>query len=207
MTPSEDKAGASKNKRKEKKFRPPKKITEKYLYNAGLAYLQRFPASSSHFKTVMTRRIDKSCRYHKEQNRDECLKLLDSTTDKFTDLGLLNDELYLKGMVTSLRRRGLPARAIEAKLMQKGLNKDSIHAALNDHDGEEYDNDKTGDYNAALVFIRKKKLGPYDTNNRYTPEKALAAMARAGYSYDIAKKMLEIDEAELEEKLSSLNAC
>lgn len=203
MTFQEDKADRPKNKGK-KEFKPPKKITERYLYNSGLAYLQRFPASSAHFKTVMTRKIDKSCRFHKDQNREDCVALLDPLVKKFQDLGLLDDNAYVKGMVTSLRRRGLPARQIEMKLTQKGLSKDLIHQTLQSHDLEEYETNEAGDIYAALIFARKKRLGPYDTNERYTPEKALATMARAGYSYDIAKKTLEIDQKELEEKLMRL---
>lgn len=206
ITNSEDKADGSKNKRKEKKFKPPKKISEKYLYNAGLAYLQRFPASTNHFRSVMMRRIDKSCRFHKEQNREDCIVLLDKTAQKFQELGLLDDVAYLKGMVTSLRRRGLAARNIEMRLIQKGLDKDSIQHALKAHDSEEFDSDENGDVSSALIFIRKKKLGPYDIAERRTPEKTLAAIARAGYSYDIAKKVLDMDEQEREERLMRLSS-
>jgi len=103
-----------------REFKPPKKITEKYLHNSGLAYLQRFTASSMHFKTVMTRKIDKSCRHHEEQDREECLQMLDKTTEKFRELGLLDDEAYLKGMITSFRRRGLSARQIDARKKKIG---------------------------------------------------------------------------------------
>ena len=208
ITSTEDKEDKPKNKGKngEKKFKPPKKITEKYLYNAGLAYLQRFPASSNHFKTVMMRRINKSCRYHTEQNMEDCVALLDKTVEKFQELALLDDTAYLKGMVTSLRRRGLPAFQIEMKLKQKGLDSNAIQNALRDFDTDEFDTADKGDIYAALIFIRKKRLGPYDTTSRHTPEKSLATMARAGYSYDIAKKVLEMDDNEREEKLTRLSS-
>ena len=206
LTSYEDKADAPKNKAKEKKFKPPKKITEKYLYNSGLAYLQRYPASTNHFKFIMMRKINKSCRHHTEQDMEECKKLLDSTAVKFQELGLLDDTAYLKGMVTSLRRRGLAARQIEMKLQQKGLAKDLIQQALKTHDIDEYESNENGDLYSALIFIRKKRLGPYDTTQRRTPEQTLAVMARAGYSYDVAKKTLEMGEDEREEKLMRLSS-
>jgi regulatory protein len=208
ITSFEDKEDRPKNKGKkgEKKFKPPKKITEKYLYNAGLAYLQRFPASSSHFKSIMMRRVNKSCRHHVDQNMEDCVTLLDKTIVKFQELGLLDDTAYLKGMVTSLRRRGLAAFQIEMKLKQKGLDSSAIKNTLNDFDTDEFDSNENGDIYAALIFIRKKRLGPYDLTARYTPEKSLAAMARAGYSYDIAKKVLEMDDSEREEKLMRLSS-
>lgn len=208
LTSYEDKADTPKNKGKggKKEFKPPKKITEKYLYNSGLAYLQRYPASTNHFKFIMMRKINKSCRHHIDQDLEECKKLLDSTAVKFQELGLLDDNAYLKGMVTSLRRRGLAARQIEMKLQQKGLDKGAIKQAVQAHDTDEYESNENGDVYSALIFIRKKRLGPYDTAGRHSPEKALATMARAGYSYDVAKKTLEMDETEREEKLMRLSS-
>lgn len=167
--------------------RPPKKITEKYLYNAGLAYLQRFPASTAHFRTVMMRKIDRSCRHHTDQSREDSIALLDKTIEKFQSLALLDDEGYTRGMITSLRARGASARAIHAKLQQKGLKPDIIQDTLKDIDNENDDED--AELAAALKFARRKKLGPYCTKD--TPEdKQLATLARAGFSYDICKKII-----------------
>lgn len=194
----------SKNEAKKREFKPPKKISERYLYNSGLAYLQRFPASSYHFKSVMMRKISKSCRHHTEQDSEQCEKWLDELIVKFKELSLLDDNAYLKGMITSYRRRGLSTLQITMKLQQKGYEGTRIKSALQDYDLEEFKTDTHGDLYAALIFARKKKLGPYDIQQRYAPEKALATMARAGYSYDIAKKTLEISDQELEEKLNCL---
>jgi regulatory protein len=194
----------SKKPSKKKEFKPPKKISARYLHNSGLAYLQRFPASSFHFKTVMLRKIQKSCHHHVEQDMDECIILLDDLTEKFKKLSLLDDDAYLKGMITSLRRRGLSAMQIEMRLQQKGYTRDDVKTELKKHDFDEYNTEEKGDIYAALVFARKKRIGPYDIENKRLPEKALATMARAGYSYDIAKKTIEMSYEELQEKLNYL---
>lgn len=191
-------------KKAEKKFKPPKKITAKYLYNSGLAYLQRFPASTAHFKTVMRRKIDKSCYYHKEQDPQECLKLLDETAHKFQELGLLDDSAYLKGMITSYRRRGLPTQQILLRLRQKGYKPDTIQNALQTHDLDAYQSEN-GDYAAALIFARKKRLGPFDLNQSKVFEKSIAAMARAGYSFHVAEKILRMETDEAEEEIRHLS--
>ena len=184
-------------------FKPPKKISEKYLYNSGMAYLQRFTASSMHFKTVMTRKINKSCRHHVEQDREECLALLDKVTERFKEMALLDDDAYLKGMITSFRRRGLSSRQIDGKLRQKGYDGDRIKSALKIHDLDEYNTEYKGDFYAALTFARKKKIGPYDLNEKYEFDKALGVMGRAGYSFDTAQKIIKMSEEELEEELNS----
>ncbi len=194
----------AKDRQTRKTPKPPKKITAKYLYNSGLAYLQRFPASTAHFKSVMERKINKSCRHHEDQVKEDCLLLLDETAVKFQQLGLLDDDAYLQGMVTSYRRKGLPSRQIEMRLTQKGLNKDNIKKQLKTFDLEEFQTDD-GELQAALIFIRKKRLGAFDKIGRKDPEKSLASMARAGYSYMIAKKILDMSAEEIERQFPHLS--
>lgn len=193
-----------------KTFKPPKKITEKYLYNSGLAYLQRFPASTHHFKTVMMRKITRSCAYHKEQKIEDCAILLDKTAAEFQRLGLLDDDAYLRGMVNSLRRRGQSAMAIQAKLSPKGFSRDAVAHALSRHDEENLQQDSNsrqnheGELVAALILIRKKRLGAFDKREKYTAEKSLAVLARNGFSYDIAQKALAHSQEEIENKIFGL---
>ena len=180
----------NKASRRKKQKRPPKKISQKYLYNAGLAYLQRFTASTNHFQRVMQRKIDRSCLYHKDQDPEACRKDLETVTTQFRELGFLNDEAYAKGMVTSLRLKGLSAKAIHFKLLQKGLSADNIAAALRDIDGESAENE--ADYIAGLRLARRRKIGPFGTGKK-SEEKELGALARAGFSYHLSRKILETD--------------
>lgn len=175
----------------------PKKITEKYLYNSGLAYLQRFPSSTAHFKAVMGRKIDRSCRHHTDQDKEGCLAVLDKITGQFADLGYLNDELYLRGMINSLRGRGLSAMSIRMKLQQKGLPEADIKDALAAFDAE---ND-SDDLSAAIRLCRRKKIGPFAAGapDPALKQKWLATLARAGFSFDTAIRALEtpLDDARL----------
>ena len=176
--------------------KPPKKITEKYLYNSGLAYLQRFPASTPHFRRVMGRKIDRSCNYHKDQSKEDCIALLEAAIGQFERMGLLNDESYLSGMINSLRRRGLSTQAILSKLGQKGLPQDRVLEALRSHDEES--GVANADLAAATLLTRRKKIGAYRRDAESDRNKELAALARAGFGFDIAQKALSLslDDAE-----------
>lgn len=177
----------------------PKKITAQYLHNAGLAYLERFPAGTAHFRRVMIRKIDRSCRAHADQDRAACVALLDDTVTNFTRMGLLNDDAYLQGMVTSLRRRGASAQAIAAKLAMKGINQDLVSAMLQKIDAD------TGvqqpEMVAALLLSRRKKFGPFRVKMDVDKNKELAALARAGFGFDIAQKALSLTLEEAEDIL------
>src|SRR5687768_1034793 len=111
---------APQDSKKTRGKKPPKKITETYLHNAGLYYLQRFSASSESFRRVMMRKVERSCRAHPEQDRAECARMVDELVRKFLGAGLLNDGQYAEAMVSTLRRRGLSSRAIQARLAARG---------------------------------------------------------------------------------------
>lgn len=146
----------------------------------------------------MTRKIDKSCNYHKDQERDDCLALLDSAVATFERQGLLNDEAYTQGMANSLRRRGLSVRAIQYKLQQKGLSEAAVRAAVAAFD--EGMEPGEAELAAALVLVRKKRLGSFGTGDIL--DKHYGALARAGFGFDIAQKVLKMPREDAEEIIS-----
>lgn len=174
----------------------PKKITETYLHNAALYYLQRFAASSAQFRKVMQRKIDLSCRHHTDQNPEDCQTLLDKLVARFQENGLLNDGTYARGMVITLRRRGISERAIFMKLQNKGLSEGQIKDALEDFNAENDTNTAESEYRAALKLARKKRVGPYAVAE-FEYDRALSAFARAGFSFDVARRVLGMSVEDL----------
>lgn len=177
-------------------IKAPKKITETYLHNSALYYLQRFAASSNQFRKVMQRKIDLSCRHHTDQNREDCQTMLDTLVTRFQENGLLNDGTYARGMVITLRRRGISERAIFMKLQNKGLSETQIKDALDGFNTENDTNTAQSEYQAALKLARKKRVGPYAVAE-FDYDRALSAFARAGFSFDVARRVLGMGPDEL----------
>lgn len=176
------------SKQKKRQPRPPKKITERYLTNSGLYYLQRFPASTAQFRKVMMRKIAKSLKHHKTPTEDQAAEMLDNITEKFVEYGYLNDKAYAHGLVQSLRNRGTSQAKISAKLREKGIYGELLQQAM------EVENPKEEDLKAALTYLRKKRRGIFalkDRENGY--DKDLAALARQGFNFDTAKTALDMD--------------
>lgn len=177
----------------------PKRITQRYLYNAGLYYLKRYTASIAHFKSVMGRKIKKSCAHHNDQDPQACFSLLDEVTARLVEEGFLNDTAFARGMVTSLRRKGLSRQGILQRLHRKGLERDLISTTLLTIDKDlcfdlpAYDA-REAELRAALTHARRKKIGPYahtHTDDEKAYQRGLASLARAGFSYDIARSVME----------------
>jgi SOS response regulatory protein OraA/RecX len=136
--------------------RPPvKKITAAYLENSGKFYLERFPASTAQFRRVMTRKIDRSCRSHADQDREECLNLLETLISRFQTIGFLDDPAYASGLRYSLTQRGYSSSRIAQTLRQKGISPDWLQEASA---REPLDPDH--DWLAALRWIKKNAWEP-----------------------------------------------
>lgn len=172
----------------------PRKISESYLENSALYYLQRYASSAANLKTVMRRKIDRSCKFH---NADPApfYTVVDKMVERYLQSGLLDDTLYARGRVSSLRRQGHSRQGIIAKLSMKGIDKSLIEKTLEEIDGEKQTDDH--ELAAALALAKRKRLGPFrkikDVDQK-TRQKELATLGRAGFSYETARKALDYQD-------------
>ncbi len=187
--------------RKKPAQRQPKKATARHLENVALWYLQRFAASADSLRKVLMRRVEKSARAH-DTDREEGAALVEEIIARYRDSGLLNDRLYAEGRTLSLHRRGISTQGIRARLAAKGVGAEDIDAALQTPRDETEDPDLA----AAITYARRRRIGPYRMrgDRDEMKERDLAALARQGFGYDIARRVIEAPDVEdLEAKLTS----
>lgn len=174
--------------------RGPKKATPAYLERAALFYLERYASSSENLRRVLLRKVQRSAAAH-GTDPQEGAAAVDALVQRFVTAGLLDDTLYARGQALSLARRGAPARAIALKLKQRGLAEEQIAYALEAREEEAADPDLA----AALVYARKRRLGPYRPDPGTRPDarqKDLAAMARKGFPPDLCLKVIDAEDIE-----------
>lgn len=111
-------------------------------------------------------------------------------------IGALDDEAFAKAKTRSAVRGGKSQRMIARTLSQKGIDRETSHAALADVD----------DLAAAVAFARKRAFGPFrrqeaDDARR---EKELATYMRQGFRLDHAKQALAMSREEAEDVLAQL---
>lgn len=175
----------------------PTKISPSYLENAALHYLERYASSSSNLKRVMMRKVDRSLA-HWGGERETCAAQLDMVVAKLARLGYLNDAAYAEQKTRSLHRQGKGSRTIRASLAAKGIDAEVAAAALNSLADEMSD----PDFAAAIKLARKRKLGPFRPAEREeNRNKDLALLARAGFDFATARRVIEAESVEeLEEE-------
>ena len=177
----------------------PKRITPTSLDNAALFYLQRFASSAANLRRVLLRRIDKAARLMEDEEAAETLRTqgsdwVDALIERYRSSGLLDDATYAEARARSLHRRGAPLKAIAYGLRTKGVDADTASETL-DRLREEHPD---ADLSAALAFARRRRLGPFRPAELRAQhrDKDLATMGRAGFSYELARKVVEREEEE-----------
>ena len=124
------------------------------------------------------------------------VKALAESAVKFGhDMKALDDALYAELSTRSGLRGGRSKRAIAFRLAQKGVEKETASAALAEAD----------DLVAAVSLARKRAFGPFRREEADEKRKAkeLSAFARAGFSFDISRKVFFMTREEAEEILTN----
>lgn len=185
-----DEGGEERNRESspaKRKRKVPRKVTLRSLENAALHYLKRYAATTSQLRRVLERRIDKSLRVH-GGDKAEALRWVEDLVGKLTRGGLLNDDTVARMKSESLRAAGKSARMIALKLRQKGLSAELVEEHV-DRVREDVSEEE-----AARTLAKRKKLGPFRANEqarKASRMKDLAALARAGFSYGVARKVID----------------
>ncbi|MGB9153975.1 MAG: regulatory protein RecX [Alphaproteobacteria bacterium] len=168
------------------------------LANIALHYLGRYAASEASLRRVLTNRLRRvtmqNSEFAKDLERQQALRSVIETiiaTHKRT--GVINDAIFAETKVNSLRRQGRSRRAIQQKLSAKGIASETITTALSqNNDGAE---PADIELKAAMALARKRKLGPFRKTlaDADRSRKDFAALARAGFSSDIARRVLKTE--------------
>lgn len=178
--------------------RPAKAMTEDRLYQAALYYLGRYAASSASVRRVLGRRVTKYAAIDGVE-LETARRWIDSIVERLTRAGILDDGGYAAGRARSMFERGLSLRMIKVKLAEKGLERGVVEQAIDSLSEEHRDPDLA----AARRLARRRRLGPFREEARRASHRNrdLAAMARAGFSFDIARLVIEAETVDTLEDL------
>lgn len=169
------------------KTRTPPPVDRATLERAALRYLDRFDASVSRLRRVLQAHVRRAARVH-DTDEAAASAVIEELIARYLASGLLSDRRYAENMVASLRARGASARQISHKLRARGVSQDDIALAVRSGNASAPD----AELAAATELVRKKKLGPHrkPEERRARRRADLALLARAGFDYELARRVL-----------------
>jgi regulatory protein len=180
-------------------------VTAASLENAAVYYLSRFASSSGNLRRVLMRKVARAARRIEEGRSEEDqaeagAQMVDALIARYLEKGLLNDRAYAAQAASSLARRGASRYAIAGKLAQKGVERELVSETISAMDEES----ESTELAAACALVRRKRMGPYRTPEKREDfrEKDFASLARAGFSLDLARRVLRVKDVAALERLA-----
>jgi regulatory protein len=168
-------------------------VTSENLETQALHYLARFASSAANLRRVLKQKVDRSARDH-GTDREAGLAAVERLIERFAEAGIIDDARFAEGRAQSLFRRGTSRRATVAKLNEKGVGQDQIATAL-DSLGELAAEPELA---AAVAYAKRRRLGPFRAadDRAGRRDKDMAALARAGFGIDVARRVLDAEDEE-----------
>jgi regulatory protein len=178
--------------RKRDPDRPRAPLTRLLLAEHAAWYLERWWPSARRLEQVLARKGDRHAT--SDEERAQARAWAHELVAERVARGNLDDRRFAKAWVEEMHRKGLSRRGMLAKLREKGVDGDTANAAVGALDAEV---GPDAERVRAVAYARRRRLGPM----RHDPEKRaerrhrdLGALARAGFSYGIAKAVVDADD-------------
>ena len=153
-------------------------ILKKYAFS----YLSKYNTSKKNIDRILRNKV----RRMNLKKKDKFI-LYSSIASILSDLEnnkLIDDKNFTQSKIHSLSLQGKSKISIISYFVQKGIEKNLIEETFKSLELKNPD----WETESAKIFARKKRLGVKNSANF---EKDLAKMARAGFSYNLSKKILE----------------
>jgi regulatory protein len=180
--------------------RPARPITAKYLQNAATFYLERYPSTAEGLRRVLDRRVARA-KMADAPIMENVQQAIAAIVARFVDAGVIDDKAFAQTKARALHRRGTSSRLTRQKLKLAGIDGDTLDKAMAGLDQELDTDPRQREWKAATALARRRRLGPFrDKDRKDHRNRDLATMARAGFDYDLARKVIDaVDAAALDE--------
>ena len=151
------------------------------LLKYAIYYLSKYSSSKKNLEFILKKKIrrlsdEKKIKFHLYNE-------IQIIIEKLEKLNLINDQVFVESKIHSFQYQAKSKNYIKQYLLQKGIDKQLIEEQISLF----YENNKNLEKENALKFAKKRNL--LDNDQDY--QKKLSKMARAGFSYDIAKEILK----------------
>ena len=151
------------------------------LLKYAIYYLSKYSSSKKNLEFILKKKIRRLS--EEKQIRFHLYYEIQIIIEKLEKLNLINDQVFVESKIQSLQYQAKSKNYIKQYLLQKGIDKQLIEEQISLF----YENNKNLEKENALKFAKKRNL--LDNDQDY--QKKLSKMARAGFSYDIAKEILK----------------
>ncbi len=161
-------------KQRERRVAPP--LDAAALDRLALRYVERFSTTRARLAEYLRGKI--RTRGWDGESADPV-----AIAEKMAELGYIDDRAFGEARASAMARRGLGKRRVTGAFRQAGIVEEDAEALAPAIEARALD--------AALTFARKKRIGPFasDQADRPLREKQIAAMIRGGHDFTLSRRI------------------
>ena len=162
------------------------------LRDLAYSYIEKYNPSKQQIKTYLIKKYLK--KFQGSKQKKEITEIINNIVLNLEKGNFLNDNLYSISKARMLFRRGYSLNNIGYSLKSKGIDEKNIKLSI-----EKIKNEKSDpDFVSAMKICKKRRIGPMrpEANRELFYKKDMGILARSGFSYDISKKILSMNQKE-----------
>ena len=183
---TDNKARRPARKRREYAPRAPRPLDAAQLQDLALGYAARYATTAAKLRRYLTNKL-RERDWTPADPAD-----IDALVARIVALGFVDDRAFAASRARDLTARGFGMGRVRGALAAAGVSKVDAGAALTPED------DGVADpFVAAIAFARRRRFGPFaremgskTSNDLARQRRELAAMARAGHDFGVARRVL-----------------
>ena len=162
------------------------------LKDLAYSYIEKYSPSKQQLKIYLMKKT--LTKFKTSKSKKEISELIQIIVNGLEKNKLLNDELYSDSKSRSLLRRGYSLNKINQSLRIKGIDQKFIRLSLDKIKNKEIE----PDFVSALKLCKRRRIGAIrpNSNRELFYKKDMGILARAGFDYDLSKRVLNLEVEE-----------
>ena len=162
------------------------------LKDLAYSYLEKYNPSKQQLKVYLLKKYLTKIKGSK--SKKEVTSIIDKIVLNLEQHRFLNDELYSDSKARMYLRRGYSLNKINQSLRSKGIEDKHVQRSIN----KIKENQIEPDFVSALKLCKRRRIGPLrpDSNRELFYKKDMGILARGGFSFDLSKRVLELEKEE-----------
>ena len=162
------------------------------LKDLAYSYLEKYSPSKQQLKVYLLKKYLTKIKGSK--SKKEVSSIIDEIIMNLEKNKVINEELYSDSKARIFLRRGYSLNKINQSLRNKGVDTKYIKQSIN----KIKENEIEPDFVSALKLCKRRRIGPLrpESNRELFYKKDMGILARGGFSFDLSKRVLNLDSKE-----------
>ena len=167
------------------------------LKDLAYSYLEKYSPSKQQLKVYLLKKYLTKIKGTK--SKKEVSLIIDEVIKNLEKNRIINDELYSDSKARMFLRRGYSLNKINQSLRHKGIDSKYIKQSIDKIKEDQIE----PDFVSALRLCKRRRIGPLrpQANRELFYKKDMGVLARSGFSFDLSKRVLNLDVDEFNKLL------